>query len=422
MAEPWLDIDVPPWALGFLAPGIPVDTPAKLKPLAKIPPWLKGAGWIGAGIIAIDILEDLPWGDMFHPWGGRHFGKGWTVCCTRTAPPVPSGYPLRAIKDLGAPPCNIVSCNHPGALLFLGTTLTDPSARHFYDARVNAMPDGNGFIVGEYVRAVAAPVIPRPYGYFLGHGTTAREFADPAAAVNPNVSRRLGGNAQSPFAPDIYVPDGAPVADPAPDFMEGVPHELWPSPAIRITVRPVVAPAPSVGRPVPRPIGADAPVTGPGTDPGTDPGHSVPDPGGSAPPGTVTRTWPSHPRQRPPRRTKERKVKSRALRFFDLVSEAGDAVDCFYKALPKATRKKWDKKQSRSSKMGENFGQYGFGGADYKLPALYHNWDAVDLRKAMTCLVTNEIEDRIIGKIAAKSRGTAFGVSQTFRNLKNWKG
>lgn len=111
-------------------------------------------------------------------------------------------------------------------------------------------------------------------------------------------------------------------------------------------------------------------------------------------------------------------MKSRGLRLFDVISEGGDAIGAVYDALPKDIRKKWDKKQTRASKFSENWGQFGFGGADYKLKALYYNWDKVDLPKAIQNLVSNEIEDRIIGKTAGMGRGAAFGVSEVFRGAK----
>ena len=403
MSGPWQDIIGDP----DLLVRVPAKKPPKNIPalLRKIP---KGAGWLGAAILLYELYEHV---NPDEPTGKRWFGPGWTLCCRRSTNPVPAGYPMGAVKNIGGVACSGFNCNHPGAVLLLGQTQGSVTTRNFYDTRTEAIPDGMGFVVEEWVRPSNALVWPKGGRLFRGHDTPAsldEALADPGGALNPNVARILGSAAQ--LANPILTPGDAPWADP---WMDPANRPLEDdlgvtitSPAIRVTVTPATAPAP-----------AEAPA------PGASPSPPAPSPGASPAPGTggggsVVVSTPSHPRQPPTKKTKERKVKSRGLRAFDIISEAGDAIDCFYKALPKNVRKKWDKKQSRASKMGENFGQYGFGGADYKTPALYHNWDKVDLAAALQCLVTNEIEDRIIGKIAAKSRGTAFGVSQTFRGLK----
>ena len=437
----WTDIVAPGGALAFLA----LPQPAAGGGRAFIPkpgyeggyhfddfvkenkPWRKfarGVGWIWFALALYELYRRL---EPDVPTGGRMFGSGWTLCCRRSTNPVPAGYPIYAIKNLGGvgTVCTGFNCNHPGPVVLLSTTEVVQSTTKFYTVRTDAVPDGNGFVMDEWRRPAAARVWPHGGRLFRGHGTPAslsEALADPGGALNPNVARAVPLSFKNGLQPAL-APGDAPFLDPAldlaPNSWESDDGVIVRGPALRVTVTPGVgtpiAPGPAPGTrpgPPPRPAPVPTPQPGPGTVP-------APGTGGC---GSVVRSWPTHPRQPPKKNQKERKVKSRGLRLFDIISEAGDAIDCFYKALPKATRNKWDKKQSRYSKMAENVGQFGLGGADYKSQALYHNWDAVDLGAALQCLVTNEIEDRIIGKIAAKSRGTAFGVSQTFRNLKNWKG
>jgi hypothetical protein len=122
----------------------------------------------------------------------------------------------------------------------------------------------------------------------------------------------------------------------------------------------------------------------------------------------LPRTLPAT-KSRPPRAgVKEKKGLARQIgvgvaKILDLTSESAEVVDAIYRALPKDVRKKWD----RPERSADNIGQYGIGGADWKLQALYHNWHKVDVAKAIKNILVNELEDRIIGgAMAARNRAT----------------
>lgn len=116
-------------------------------------------------------------------------------------------------------------------------------------------------------------------------------------------------------------------------------------------------------------------------------------------------------RARPRARTRERKAKGAIrsiFRILDAVSESAEVVDCFYSALPKATRKRWEKgrdydRNTRGNQISRGLidkaGQYGIDGADWKLQALYHNWDKVDFNEGMECAIKNHFEDQIVGAV-----------------------
>lgn len=110
-----------------------------------------------------------------------------------------------------------------------------------------------------------------------------------------------------------------------------------------------------------------------------------------------------NPRERSPRT--ERKVRSKTTRFavalwhyMDKLSEASEVVDAFFAALPPEVQKKWEKKNERNW-FGDQFGQYGIGGADWKLQALYYNWEKVDLIDALGNVGYNMLEDKVVGNI-----------------------
>lgn len=128
--------------------------------------------------------------------------------------------------------------------------------------------------------------------------------------------------------------------------------------------------------------------------------------GEGAPPPGRGRGTPSAPRPRPPgARTRERKSKTnlqRVLRFFDAVSETAELFGAFYDALPQDVKSKW-KCNELSRGLLDSAGQYGISGADCKARALWHNWHHVDIEQALKNVVANEIQDRVIGAIAANS-------------------
>jgi len=112
---------------------------------------------------------------------------------------------------------------------------------------------------------------------------------------------------------------------------------------------------------------------------------------------------PSRPHQRVPPRKNERETKilsrSAAIgialyRALDAASEAGDIIDAIFEALPKDVQKRW--KRGRRG-LADNAGQYGIGGADWKVQALWHNADKIDVEQALRNIVKNHIEDAVIG-------------------------
>lgn len=125
----------------------------------------------------------------------------------------------------------------------------------------------------------------------------------------------------------------------------------------------------------------------------------------------------------PPRgRSKERKGGKwarGAFRAMDFVSEASEMLDCVYDALPKATRKAWEKEhkpegtwKKDGNRMIDQFGQYGISGADWKGPAIYMFYDQIDLDKMMVCLIKNHLSDKVMG--LAQSRKAALTGQNTF--------
>ena len=68
-------------------------------------------------------------------------------------------------------------------------------------------------------------------------------------------------------------------------------------------------------------------------------------------------------------------------------------IDAVYSALPPEVDAKW-----QCSKIAGGFGgQYEAGGCDCKARALWHNFHKIDLDQAVKNLLTNELEDRLIG-------------------------
>jgi len=99
---------------------------------------------------------------------------------------------------------------------------------------------------------------------------------------------------------------------------------------------------------------------------------------------------------------KERKKYSRvraigvaAFKALDKISEAAEVVDAFFQALPEDMVKAL--KKANPERPADTIGQYGVGGADWKLEALYKNWDQVNMDAALKNLLKNEMEDRMYG-------------------------
>lgn len=121
-------------------------------------------------------------------------------------------------------------------------------------------------------------------------------------------------------------------------------------------------------------------------------GSPMPGPG----PGRVGGRRPPGPRER------ERKAKStmvHMLSILDAISEGAEVVDAIYDALPDDVKRKWDRK---GRGLIDNAGQYGIDGADWKLKALWHNWDKVDIDQAARNILANHIQDSVLGSIYRK--------------------
>lgn len=107
---------------------------------------------------------------------------------------------------------------------------------------------------------------------------------------------------------------------------------------------------------------------------------------------------------RPPRtrqrrkREKQRKAitKTRAIaiglyRAVDAASEGAEIIGAVFDALPDDVKKRW----KEPDRMGDSFGQYGLGGADWKLRALWYNWHKVDVEQAVKNIIKNQLSDSI---------------------------
>lgn len=103
--------------------------------------------------------------------------------------------------------------------------------------------------------------------------------------------------------------------------------------------------------------------------------------------------------------TKERKALSKGqalaialFRALDQTSEAAEIVDAFFEALPKDVQKRWSRNRPNRQFI-DAAGQYGIDGADWKMQALYYNWDKVDLDQAVKNVIWNHYEDKLYGAI-----------------------
>lgn len=132
--------------------------------------------------------------------------------------------------------------------------------------------------------------------------------------------------------------------------------------------------------------------------------------------------------------TRESKTRSRANRLMvgifkvlDELSEASEIVDAFYSTLPEKTRKRWEEKYSDERGFIDNAGQYGIGGADWKIMAIYHNWhvfsDLPTLELALKRAVWNTLEDKVYGGIHQRlPRNTGAALDQGMRGLAEYLG
>lgn len=140
-------------------------------------------------------------------------------------------------------------------------------------------------------------------------------------------------------------------------------------------------------------------------------------------PAPPTVRLPPSQREAPPPGTRQRKAIAAAkvavaiYKGLDWASEAAEVVDAIYDALPKKARDRWEKdrgahwvkdyvtgkwKKVGLERPGDNFGQYGLDGADWKLQAIYHNLHQLDLELAFRNIVKNHLSDLVIGGMQRK--------------------
>lgn len=167
--------------------------------------------------------------------------------------------------------------------------------------------------------------------------------------------------------------------------------------------QPVPSPAPLPWRAIPErrpnPYRVDQPTSGyypPGEEPARPP-ESVPDV--VAEPGGVYHQPPSHQYRPPGPREKERKARVRLpAGFLRVVSEATeylDYLDALYDALDRQYKVRFPSGRIKKVPTPQE-----------KARALYYAFDKVDgayLKRALKNLLTNEIEDRLIGAASQKA-------------------
>jgi hypothetical protein len=114
----------------------------------------------------------------------------------------------------------------------------------------------------------------------------------------------------------------------------------------------------------------------------------------------------------PPKGTKEMKTKGLKIAvavagLLDRISEGAEVIDAIYQALPTDVRKRWEKGRDLD-RQGDQLGQYGIAGADWKVQAIWHNVLKIDPNKALKNILLNELSDKLYGA-AHKARGDLTG-------------
>lgn len=121
-----------------------------------------------------------------------------------------------------------------------------------------------------------------------------------------------------------------------------------------------------------------------------------------------------HARIPPDKGVRERKGMTKLAKLgialagaLDTMSEGAELIDAIYDALPEDVKKRWEAGVKKdysiytTVRQGDNYGQYGMEGADWKVRAIYHNWDKIDIAQAGRNILKNHISDKIIGKYQA---------------------
>lgn len=127
-------------------------------------------------------------------------------------------------------------------------------------------------------------------------------------------------------------------------------------------------------------------------------------PGTGSNPGTEVAPLPGRPRPRQKEKKVYAKLKGGAARLVSGITETADAVDAIYEALPEKLRKKLEKRY-RQQAIRE--GRWVTIPPHQKAEWIYRYWKKVDIVQAMKNLAINELEDRVIGKLAQGARKTS---------------
>lgn len=246
------------------------------------------------------------------------------------------------------------------------------------------------YVAGTVVRI--GPVLspqPKPHNMIVEHHV-----------MNPNLARwappEPGGQVRAKFKVGVGTPIQEPTAFANPE-LPYAPDFAW---------RWEFTPGQTVVEPI-----LDF-VAGPG------PGTTNPNPG----------VEPPVKRKPPPEGEKQRKsipfakkVVIAIYKGLDVASEGAEIVDAVYDALPDSVKKRWKK----AERMGDNFGQYGIDGADWKMRAIYHNADKIDVEQAFKNIIKNGLTDAVTGGIQSqlpKNSGAAHshGEKEFNRLLDEW--
>ena len=332
---------------------------------------------------------------------GHDYTEGWWKlldCGPQVLGPFPSngvacGLSFQPIASLGQvgfkPTFTVTAHNYTGpvwVMSFLQESITYFSNYAGNGAAIYVMP----------ATTVEAPEVPigNPVRLPVWTFPSARPNYNPIQELDPNHNPRL-----DPLAPPMPLPIPVPFPvwtrppwrpqeTPYSDDWGPAPSPPVVNPSVRPGVRPRNNPVSNPTRP--RPRGRPRPATSPGVRPMPTPLTNS-NPTLVLTPGSQPLPTPEpHLREPPGSNTRERKVVDggQALRnlrkVFHSMTEACDAIQAVYEALPENVRKA-EKKSKRYSKCS------------HQANVLYRHWDEVDINQAIENLIKNHIEDKIIG-------------------------
>lgn len=356
--------------------------PTSPRPAKRMPGLKIGRAFAAYGLI--EWLDPANWAK--NPLASPILPGNWEWCKGPVSPIIP---PPNFVWSAKAPFFTLGSCSGYVPLWGQAPTVNPPAIPGVFQGASGQVYWIRQYdhVTGGYSRDVVqgamrrlsnrySPVVPRP------------GVSPLPATPDPNIVRWM--------PPDTLYQPGDPVSEPAP-FTRGVGTALAPqgfaNPDLSYQPDYQWIWSPGIGL-----VDLVTPsVSGP-----TAPGGQ-----GARPPRPPRPPRPSiDPVQRePPReREKQRKVVTKTaaigialFRALDRISESAEIVDAIYDALPDDVKKRW----KQPGKPGDNFGQYGIDGADWKLRALYYNWHKVDVEQAIKNIIKNELQDQTIGRIQA---------------------